>query len=151
MNTRQKAKQLERWVATRIRKLGLDVRAYARGDSGAGNIEKTDVSTTMQVLGQNAGIECKFSQRYNLGVWWPQTRKLEKLGYEPILAFKLNNETFENTKVVIYLETFLELIKESQGIEITKEVSTQNARRAVFEVEKARSHLRNAIILTGKE
>lgn len=115
VNTRQKGKELERYVANELREKDIDPRAYARGDSGAGNKEKTDVSTNLQVLGQNAGIECKFAAKAEVSKWWEQTRKLEKLGYEPILVYKLNNERFESTKVVIYLDTFLELVKEKNG------------------------------------
>lgn len=112
MNTRQKGKLLERYVAEQLKIKGLDSRAYARGDSGGGNKEKTDVSTSLMVLGQNAGFECKNAAKANVKVWWEQTKKLESLGYEPILIYSLKHEPFGNAKAVIYLDTFLDLMAE---------------------------------------
>jgi len=137
VNTRQKGKELERYVADQIIEKGLDSRAYARGDSGGGNKEKTDVSTSMMVLDQNAGIECKFAKNASVSTWWKQTKNLESLGYEPILAYKLNNEPFSETKVVIYLDTFLELIKASEGVEVVQEVDDPKKRAIRYKWEKA--------------
>jgi len=144
VNTRQKGKQLEKWVAQQIVEKGLDDRAYARGDSGSGNIEKTDVSTTMQVLGQNAGIECKFAEKAQITEWLRQTQKLEDQGYEPILVYKLNRELFASTKVVIYLETFLELVKGSQGIEVVNKVESSKTKKAIYFVDRAKTALKAA-------
>lgn len=65
----------------------------------------------MMVLDQNAGIECKNQSTLCIPDWWKQTKKLESLGREPILVFKIYGEPLPETKVVIYLDTFLELVK----------------------------------------
>ncbi len=107
----QKGKLLEKWVADQIREKGLDPRAYPSHGSGNGSGEKGDIWTSMMILGQNAGIECKNHKSLAIPDWWRQTRKLESLGREPVLTFKLHNEPFEGTLACIYLDTLLELIK----------------------------------------
>lgn len=106
-----KGKQLEDYVADQIREKGIDLKAYRAHGSGNGNREKGDIWTSMMVLGQNAGIECKNQAHLNIPDWWRQTKKLESLSREPILAFKIYGEPLAETKVVIYLDTFLELVK----------------------------------------
>src|SRR5665811_312398 len=69
----------------------------------------------MQVLNQNIGIECKNQKSLAIPEWWRQTKKLESLGREPVLVFKQFGESLEETKCVIYLETFLELCKNQGG------------------------------------
>lgn len=113
MNTRQKGQILEKHVCDRIRALEIDTRVRPSFNSGATNTEKADIWTSMMVLGQNAGIECKNQKTLKISDWWKQTKKLESLGREPILAFKLHGEPLPETKVVIYLDTFLELVKSS--------------------------------------
>lgn len=135
---------LPKYVVEEIRKRGLDDRAYARGDSGAGNKEKTDITTSMLVLGQPPGMECKRAKAYKMSEWWPQTRKLESLGYDPTLIYKLDNERFESTKVVIYLSTYLDLAKEALGIEVTQSIETPKVRKALHYVENAKLSLRSA-------
>jgi hypothetical protein len=107
----QKGKDVENYVADRIAELGIDTRAKRSFGSGNGTREKSDIWTNMQVLGRQAGIECKHATKYDLPDWWRQTKKLESLGYEPILVIKQTHETYDGTKVVIYLDTFLELVK----------------------------------------
>lgn len=114
---RQKGKDLEDHVADQIVAMGLDPKARRDGGSGAGNREKGDVVTRMMVLGQNAGIECKNQKTLHIPEWWRQTKILENLGREPILAFKQHGEGMDDTKVVIYLDTFLRLVKLSQDKE----------------------------------
>jgi len=46
-NTRQKGKELEKYLAMQIKVKGLDNRAYARSDSGGGSGEKTDITTNL--------------------------------------------------------------------------------------------------------
>ena len=111
-STKQKGRLLENYVADQIVEKGLDPKARANGDSGAGNRDKSDISTALMILGQNVGIECKNQHTLKIQEWWRQTKKLEKLQMEPILAFHIENEPFSETKVVIYLDTFLELLKE---------------------------------------
>ena len=145
INTRQKGMQLTKYVSKEIREKGLDPKAFPRGDSGAGNIEKTDITTSMTVNGVSVGIECKFADKYKMSEWWQQTRKLENLGLDPTLIFKLNNERFESTKVVIYLETYLELIKASYGINDTTQVDTPKTRKALHFLENAKSSIKSAL------
>ncbi len=107
----QKGKILEKYVADQIREKGIDLRAYPAHGSGNTNTEKSDIWTSMMVNGQNAGIECKNQATLAIPEWWRQTKKLMNLGREPILAFKIYGEPLGETKVVIFLDTFLELVK----------------------------------------
>jgi hypothetical protein len=108
----KKGKLLEDYVAEQIREKGIDLKAYRAHGSGNTNTEKGDIWTSMMILGQNAGIECKNQARLDIPGWWRQTKKLESLGREPVLVFKLPFEPLGDTKCVIYLDTLLELIKE---------------------------------------
>jgi hypothetical protein len=110
-SAKAKGKLLEQYVADQIREKGIDPRAYPSHGSGSGTREKADIWTSMMVLDQNAGIECKNQATICIPEWWRQTKKLESLGREPILAFKIFGEPLAETKVVIYLDTLLELIK----------------------------------------
>lgn len=109
----QKGKDLENYVAHQIEVKGLGDARRSIG-SGSGNREKSDIDTSLMILGRNAGIECKNHKTLAIPEWWRQVEKLEKLGREPILIFKINREPFEATKVVMYLDTVLDLIKKSQ-------------------------------------
>lgn len=111
----QKGKDLENYLATTLRAKGMDMRAVRAHGSGNGNGEKSDIWTSVMVLGQNAGFECKHYSSLSIMEWWRQTKKLEKLGREPVLVFKQTHDTYEDTKVVIYLDTFLELVKQANG------------------------------------
>lgn len=110
-----KGKRLEDHVAEQIRNKGIDLKAYRSHGSGNTNNEKGDIWTSMMVLGQNAGIECKNHKTLAIPEWWRQTKKLESLGREPMLVFKMDLEPMAETKVVMYLDTVLELIKLSTG------------------------------------
>jgi hypothetical protein len=107
----QKGKLLEEYVASQIREKGIDPRAYRSWGSGNGTNEKGDIWTSMMVLGQNAGIECKNQATLKIPEWWKQTKKLESLAREPMLVFKQFGEPLGETKVVMYLDSVLELIK----------------------------------------
>lgn len=107
----QKGKILEKYVADQIRAKGIDNKAYPSHGSGNSTSEKGDIWTSMMILGQNAGIECKNHANLAIPEWWRQTKKLESLGREPVLAFKIYGEPLDATKVVIYLDTLLDLIK----------------------------------------
>lgn len=111
MNTRQKGQILEKYVCEQIKEKGLDKNPRPSFNSGATNTEKADIWTSMMILGQNAGIECKNQSTIKIHEWWRQTQKLEKLSKEPVLVFKLFGENIGNTKAVVYLDTLLELIK----------------------------------------
>jgi len=106
-----KGKLLEEYVASQIREKGIDLKAYRSFGSGNGNLEKGDIWTSMMILGQNAGIECKNHETLHIPEWWKQTKKLESLGREPVLVFKQFGEPLGETKCVIYFDTLLELIK----------------------------------------
>lgn len=111
-NTKQKGRALENYVADQIRDKGLDLRARAEISSGAGNREKGDIWTSLMILGQNAGIECKNQVTLHIPEWWKQTKKLESLGREPVLVYKLPYEPLGSTLCTIYFETLLELLVE---------------------------------------
>jgi len=143
-SAKAKGKLLEDYVADQIVAKGLDRKAHRDGGSGAGNREKADISTSMMVLGQNAGIECKNQAILCIPEWWRQTQKLESLGMEPILAFKQYGEPLSETKVVIYLETFLELVrKSSYEREIIKvpEEDSREKRYAIENLKRATAQL----------
>lgn len=108
----EKGKKLENHVVEQIRDKGLDPRAYRSHGSGNGNTEKADVWTSLMILGQNVGIECKNHKTLAIPEWWRQTKKLESLGREPMLVFKLDMEPMGDTKVVMYLDTVLEMCRE---------------------------------------
>ncbi len=107
----QKGKILEKYVADQIREKGLDPRAYPAHGSGNTTTEKGDIWTSLMILGQNAGIEVKNHKTFAIPEWWRQTRKLEKLGREPVLVFKEHLAPLGDTVALIYLDTLLELLK----------------------------------------
>jgi hypothetical protein len=117
LNTRQKGKFLENYVADQIALKGLDPRARAEMSSGAGTREKSDIWTSMMILGQQVGFECKNHKTLHINDWWEQTKKLEKLSYEPILVFKVHQEQLGDTKIVMYLDTLLEMAKKIKELE----------------------------------
>lgn len=114
-SAKAKGKFLEDYVADQIVAKDIDPRARRESSSGSGNREKGDIWTSMMILGQNAGIECKNQANLSIPDWWRQTKKLESLGREPVLAFKIFGEPLGETKVVVYLDTFLELVKKANG------------------------------------
>lgn len=118
----QKGKLLENYIAGRIRDLGLDPKAGRVPGSGNGNREKEDIRTNVQIFGRQIGIEAKNQATLHIPEWWRQTQKLEDLGLEPVLAFKQYGESLDGTKVVIYLETFLRLIRAANSGRIAEKV-----------------------------
>src|SRR3990167_3847628 len=106
-----KGKILEEYVAKQIRQKGIDPKAYRSHGSGSGITEKSDIWTSMMILGRNAGIECKNHSTLHIPEWWKQVEKLESLNREPVLVFKQFGESLGNTKAIIYWNTLLELIK----------------------------------------
>ena len=107
----QKGKDLENHLADLIVKKGLDDKATRSIGSGSGTREKADISTSLQILGRNAGFECKNYKNAHIQDWWKQAQKLETLDREPVLVYKLGGEGYGETKAVIYLETLLDLVK----------------------------------------
>lgn len=122
VNTRQKGLVLEKYVCEQIIAKGLDDRARPSYGSGSTTTEKADIWTSMVVLGQNAGIECKNHKQISMADWWYQTKKLESLAREPILVFKIHNAPLGDTLCTIYFDTFLEMAKEIS--ELKKKLST---------------------------
>ena len=129
VNTRQKGMILSNYIADQIVEKGIDPKCRADGASGAGNREKADICTSMKILGCNAGIEAKNQAKLALSDWWKQTKKLEVLGYEPVLVYKEFGEALGESKAVIYLDTLLELIKNQRGYKENTEVNTKSIDR----------------------
>lgn len=115
---KEKGKLLENHVVAKLAEYGLDIEAQRDGASGASNRDKRDIQTKAEINGRTIGIECKNHARPAIRDWWDQTCKLQTLGYEPVLVYKLFGESLGESKVVIYLDTFLELLAQSKG-EIT--------------------------------
>lgn len=134
-SAKAKGKLLEDYVADQIVAKGIDPKARRDGASGAGNREKGDIITSMMVLGQNAGFECKNQATLSIPDWWRQTKKMESLSREPILAFKIFGEPLEETKVVIYLDTFLELVKLANSEKIYEEVVPEDSREKKYDIQ----------------
>jgi len=109
----QKGKDLENYVSDQIKDYNLASARRSAG-SGSGNREKADIDTDLMILGQNAGIECKNYKNAHIQDWWKQTLKLEQLGREPVLVYKLGQESMGDAKAVIYLDTLLRLIKQGK-------------------------------------
>lgn len=149
LNTRQKGMILSNYVADQIVLKGIDLKARADGGSGAGNREKADVCTSMLVLGIQAGIECKNQKNIDHKNSWKQTKKLESLGCEPILAYKDFGEPLEEAKVIIYLDTFLELVRSSQGQKATSQPTNivQGQRELAYALNNAKVAMSKAIKL----
>lgn len=116
MNTRQKGQLLEKHVCEQIKAKGIDLHARPSYNSGATNTEKADIWTSMMILGQNAGIECKNHKTLAIPDWWKQVRKLESLGREPVLVFKIHNAPMGDTLATVYLDTLLEMVKENREL-----------------------------------
>lgn len=110
----QKGKDLENWVCEQLKAKGLDLHAKRAYGSGNGNGCKADIDTRLTILGQAAGFECKHMSILNVMKSWRQTIKLQSLGYEPLLVLKHTNDDYKNTKVVMYLDTLLDLLKENK-------------------------------------
>jgi Holliday junction resolvase len=122
-SARQKGKNLENYICDQIRAKGLDDKAIRSPGSGNGTREKADISTSLTILGRNIGIESKHHKTLHIQDWWQQTKLLEKVGYEPVLAFKQTQDDYAETKVVIYLNTYLDMCKRCQE---PKTVDTQS-------------------------
>lgn len=111
-----KGKILESYVADQIREKGIDEKAYRAHGSGSGNREKSDIWTSVMVNGRNVGIECKNQAALKIPEWWRQTIKLQSLDREPMLVFKLYGENLGEAKAILYLDTVLEMIKETKEL-----------------------------------
>jgi hypothetical protein len=141
-SAKAKGKLLEDYVADQIVAKGLDPKARRDGASGAGNREKGDICTSLMVLGRNAGFECKNQATLCIPEWWRQTQKLESLSREPILVFKQFGESLDGTKVVIYLDSFLELVKLANSDKLYEEVTPEDSREKKWAIQNAISALK---------
>lgn len=141
-SAKQKGKLLEDYIADNIRTKGLDRNSRREGSSGAGNRDKRDIITKVQINGREIGFEVKNHKTPHIKEWWKQTEQLFELGFEPVLAYKLKGESLEETKVVLYLETFLDILAKLNKPTITKPtkelewdlINLQNA------IKKVRKH-----------
>jgi hypothetical protein len=106
----QKGKDLENWVVDQLKAFDLDNQARRSYGSGNGNGCKADIDTKTTMLGQALGIECKHMDKLNVPEAWRQTKKLESLGYEPVLVIKQTADNYGDTKAVIYLDSLLQLL-----------------------------------------
>lgn len=139
-----KGKLLEQHIVDQIIAYGLDQKACRSAGSGSGNREKADINTSLTILGRNVGIEAKNHKTLHIQEWWRQTEKLELLGREPILAFKIARDPFEATNVVIRLDTLLKLLQvanSTSGIELQSDKTPENERQMKWAVENAKSAL----------
>ena len=123
---RQKGKDLEDFIADILISKGLDSKARRDGGSGSGNREKSDISTSAMLFGKNLGIEAKNQETLHIPEWWKQAEKLELLGREPILIYKLPRRTPKVHLVSIYLETFLDILVALQGVDNTSSNVVEN-------------------------
>ncbi len=138
----QKGKALEDYVASQIRAKGIDLKARRSIGSGSGTREKADIDTTMMILGVNVGIECKNYAVAKVREWWVQAEKLVYLRRIPIVAYKLKGESYEDTKVIITLDTFLDMAKRASEPKLMEDDNFQQKRdleylkQAIKKVEK---------------
>lgn len=110
-----KGKELENYIVSQLIEKGLDPRARRSYGSGNGTGEKADIWTSLTILGRNVGIEAKNHSVPHIKDWWEQTKKLEKLGREPVLVYKLFGESLEEAKAVIYFSTLMDMAKTNQN------------------------------------
>ena len=129
----EKGKQLENYVANEIEKKGLGKARRSIG-SGSGNKEKSDIDTDLMVLNKNIGIECKNYKVAHVKDWFKQAQQLEVLGREPVVAYKLGGESYGETKVILYLDTFLDLLKRSTE---PKTIQADKSREGKYIVQTA--------------
>ena len=117
---KEKGKKLENWISDRIMEKGLGIASKSPG-SGSGNREKADIVNSIIIYERETGekrglgIEAKNHKTPHIKDWWNQTLKLEigESNRIPVLVYKLSGEKYFETKTVIYLETFLDLVKDN--------------------------------------
>lgn len=144
----QKGKELENYIADQIISKGLDDKACRSIGSGSGTREKADISTSMMILGRNAGIEAKNQKKLCIPDWWKQTLKLELVHREPVLVIKLPRTAMQDSLAVIKLDTLLELIKyqkDSEEIENIIAGTNYEKRNLLFKVRDAKTTINKLI------
>ncbi|MCK4500898.1 hypothetical protein KAU11_10390 [Candidatus Babeliales bacterium] len=133
-----KGQALENFVADRLVDKGIDHRAKRDGASGAGNREKADVSTSMQICGENVHIECKNHAKASIKEWWRQTVEGSEMTHtEPLLVYKLGGEGVNqnDVKIVMRLETLLELVLDAEGMETEKVITVGESKSLRYKGE----------------
>jgi len=102
-STHEIGKELEEWIAKRLRITGLDKNARFQKQSGAG-LNKGDVWNKLNIC-----FEAKNRKVFKMS-WFKQAEK-DSLGYqEPVVVWHHPEKLFENIKVVLnwdYFETLL--------------------------------------------
>jgi len=136
-----KGKVLEQWVCDKFIETGLDTKAIRVPGSGNGTHLKTDISTSITIGDRTLGIECKNHKIFHAKEFWEQTCKLEKLGYLPVLIYKLEGEQYENAKVVLYLNDFIEMLKIMKNCGFTED----DKENGVFISEKDKYKIKRCI------
>ena len=137
-----KGKALENYVADQIRSKGIDPKARRSIGSGSGTREKADIDTTMMILGVNVGIECKNYAVAKVREWWAQAEKLEFVRRVPVVTYKLKGESYEDTKVILRLDTFLDMAKRAEEPKIMADDN--------FQQKRDLQYLKNAIKVVEK-
>ncbi len=158
----EKGKKLENWVVDRMKEKGLGIASRSPG-SGSGNREKADISTTVRIQERETGekrglgIECKNHKNAHVKDWFEQAKKLEvgDSNRIPVVVYKLKGEKYFESKAIIYLETFLDLVKDNCELNGTsKELEEQvdNSERWKFDsIEKKLNSCLNIIDLGRKK
>lgn len=138
----EKGKLLENFIVDKLIKSGLDTSASRAIGSGSGNREKRDIQTKVMIGERTLGIEAKNHKVPHIKEWWDQTFKLDKLGYFPALMFKLEREQYEDTKVVININDFIDLLLRASGKEIVKDDDIHIAKEDKWIVKRALTQLK---------
>lgn len=149
----QKGKELENFICDKLRESGLDPMADRSHGSGNGNREKADIATNITINGRNIGIEAKNHATPHIKEWWKQTQKLEVLGREPILVYKLFGESMDEAKTVIYFSTFVEILKSIKNISnesLNLKSGATGSRQLEYSVSKIVDEIRKIKSLINK-
>lgn len=125
--------ELEEYVAKRIRQLGLDPNARRNPDSGSGNREKADIDTDLEILGENAHIECKNWSKHGMAAWIEHVEYGAGITHrEPILVYKLRKDPLQKARALIPLETLLHILVEAKGVTVQRTVDVDSSQAKYF-------------------
>ena len=106
---RQKGKELEEWIANRLRESGLDPRAYPQKGSGSG-LKKGDIWTALDIH-----IEAKNTAKPKFTEWKKQL-KSENVSHLPeLLVWHMPQTSLADTQVLISWDFAEELLKSWKG------------------------------------
>ena len=137
-----KGKKFEDHIADQIRAKGIDPKARRSIGSGSGTREKADIDTTATLFGVNLGIEAKNHKVPHVKDWWRQAEKLEYVRRVPVVAYSLNGENFDDSKVIIRLDLFLDMVKQCGEPKVMTDDNMQQKRDL--------QNLKNAIKIVEK-